>query len=81
MKVDQNKIEEVAMALLSLTMFEEHGTTRAWKGLDWDVLGALHARGWIADPKSKAKSVVISPEGKAAAQALLRKYFEDRRND
>jgi hypothetical protein len=76
MSVDQNRIEEVAMALLSLSMFEEHGGTRVWKGLDWDVLDALHARGWIGDPKSKAKSVAVFPEGKVAAQELFKKYFE-----
>jgi hypothetical protein len=76
MKVDQDKLEEVAMALLSLTMHDVQGGTRAWKGLDWDLLDALHARGWIGDPVSKAKSVVVSPEGKSAAQELFRKYFE-----
>ena len=76
MGADQNKIEEVAMALLSLTMFEERDCTRAWKGFDWDVLDALHARGWIADPKSQAKSVVVFPEGKAAAEKLFAKHFE-----
>jgi hypothetical protein len=76
MSVDKNKIEEVTMALLWLTMFEDGIQTRAWKGLDWDVMHALHERGWISDPKSKAKSVVVLPEGKVAAQELFRKYFE-----
>jgi len=76
MKTDRNRIEEVAMALLSLTMFEDHGITRVWKGIDWDVLDALHARGWISDPKSRARSVVVSPEGVSAARELFRKHFE-----
>ena len=75
MEVDEGKLEEVAMALLSLTMHEDHGVTRVWKGLDWDLLGALHARGWISDPATKAKSVVLTPEGKAAATELFRKHF------
>ena len=75
MAIDRNKLEELAMALLSLTMFEDHGATRAWKGLDWDLMDALHARGWISDPKSKAKSVVVFPDGKAAAEELFRKHF------
>ena len=76
MNVDPNKIEELAMALLSLTMFEDHGATRAWKGFDWDVLDSLHARGWIGDPKGKQKSVVVFPAGKIAAEELRKKYFE-----
>jgi hypothetical protein len=76
MKVDQDKLQEVVMALLWLTMHEQHGVTRAWKGLDWDLLGALHDRGWIANPASKARSVVVTPEGETAAQELFRKHFE-----
>ena len=75
MNLDRNKIEEVAMALLGLTMFSDKMGTRAWKGLDWDILDALHERGWISDPKSKAKSVVVFPEGKTAAEELLEKHF------
>ncbi len=75
MEVDRNKLEEVAMAMLSLTMFGDRGVVRAWKGLDWDLLDALHTRGWISDPVSKAKSVVLTPEGEAAAQELFAKHF------
>jgi len=53
------------MALLYLTIWEEAAWgARAWKSHDWDVLDRLHAKGYISDPKSKAKSVVLSPEGK-----------------
>jgi len=78
MSVDKVKLEEVAMALLSLTMFQDHGITRAWKGLDWELLDALYTRGWIGDPKSKAKSVVVTPEGKAAARELFEKHFGEK---
>ena len=76
MKVDNEKLEEVAMAMLSLTRHEEHGVTRVWKGLDWDLLDALHARGWISNPVGKAKSVVLTPEGEEAAEAMFKKHFE-----
>ena len=59
-----------------MTMWEESGVARAWKSLDWGVLDALHERGWISDPKSKARSVIVFPEGKAAAEELFQKYFE-----
>jgi hypothetical protein len=67
--------EQLALALLSLTMFSDYGVTRAWKSLDWDVLDRLYAHGWIWDPKGKAKSVVFTPEGAAYARALAERYF------
>jgi hypothetical protein len=66
------------LALLSLTMFSDYGAIRAWKSLDWDVLDRLSARGWIHDPKGKAKSVVFTPEGEAYARALAERYFGPR---
>lgn len=41
-ELDQDKLAEVALAILSLTSHEDSGVTRAWKGLDWDLLGSLH---------------------------------------
>jgi len=35
----------------------------------------LHAKGFISDPKSKAKSVVLTPEGLERSRALCEKYF------
>jgi hypothetical protein len=70
--------EEMALALLSLTMFSDYGVTRAWKSLDWDVLDRLYAHGWIHDPKGKAKSVVFTPEGEAYARVLAERYFGTR---
>jgi Mn-dependent DtxR family transcriptional regulator len=32
----------------------------------------LHAKGYISDPKSQAKSVVMTEEGERLAQKLLR---------
>ena len=29
----------------------------------WDAMDRLHAKGYISDPKSKAKSVVLTQEG------------------
>jgi len=76
MQVDQEKLEETAMALLYLTIHHHDGVPRAWKGLDWELLSALHFRGWISDPVSKAKSVALTPEGMTAAELLFRKHFK-----
>jgi hypothetical protein len=75
MEYDLDKIDETALAMLALTMFEDFGAKRAWKGLDWEVMDRLAAKGWIADPKGKAKSVVFTEEGEKQARAFLEKHF------
>jgi len=47
------------------------GRGRACKSHDWDALDRLHAKGYISDPKSKAKSVVLSEEGERLARELF----------
>jgi predicted HD phosphohydrolase len=74
-KIDQEKLAEAALAILSLTAHEDQWATRAWKGLDWDLLSLLHDRGWIDDPVGKQKSVVFTDEGKELAVLFLEKHF------
>jgi hypothetical protein len=76
MDYDTEKIDEMVLALLYLTIREQNDWgARAWKSHDWDALDRLHARGYISDPKSKAKSVVLSPEGLERARALFERHF------
>jgi hypothetical protein len=63
------------LALLYLTMFRDSYGTRAWKSHDWEALDRLHAKGYISDPKSKAKSVVMTEEGARRARELFEKHF------
>jgi hypothetical protein len=35
----------------------------------------LHSKGYISDPKSKAKSVMLSEEGEKRSKGLFAKYF------
>jgi Domain of unknown function (DUF6429) len=72
---DVAKLDEIVLALLHLNAFSDRGVTRAWKGFDWDSLGRLYARGLIADPKSKARSVVLTVEGARLAEELFRRHF------
>ena len=72
MDLDRDKIDEAVLALLWLTLHDER---RAWKGFDWDVLERLHARGLIADPVNKAKSVVLTDEGLRQSEELFRALF------
>ena len=67
--------EEMVLALLYLTSFTQRGVTRAWKGQDWDVLDRLHEKGLISDPKSKAKSVMLSEDAAKESARLFEKYF------
>jgi hypothetical protein len=72
MELDTNKIDEAVLALLYLGL---HDGARAWKGFDWDAMDRLHRRGFISDPRGKAKSVVFSEEGLVRARALLETLF------
>ena len=76
MDYDQDKVDEMVLALLWLTSFDEdrYGA-RAWKGHDWDAMERLHAKGYISDPKSKAKSVVLSEEGERLSRELFERHF------
>jgi hypothetical protein len=38
-------------------------------------LERLHTKGFISDPKSKAKSVVLSEEGEKLSKELFAKHF------
>ena len=72
MEIDRDKIDEAVLALMWLTLHDER---RAWKGFDWDAMERLHARGLIADPVNKAKSVVLTDEGLRRAEELFRALF------
>jgi len=39
------------------------------------VLDRLHERGYISDPKSKAKSVLLTDEGERRARELFEHHF------
>lgn len=72
MDFDEDKIDEVALALLYLTLHEQR---RAWKQLDWDVTNRLHQKGLILDPVGKTKSVVLTDEGLRKSEELFKKLF------
>ena len=76
MAVALDRGPDMVLALLTLTVWEQDSLgARAWKSHDWDALDRLHAKGFISDPKNKAKSVVLSPEGLQRARELFEKHF------
>jgi hypothetical protein len=75
MEYNENKVDEIVLALLHLTTFENRSELRAWKGHDWNALDRLHEKGYISDPKGKAKSVVVTEDGARRSSELFKSYF------
>lgn len=75
MEYDHDKVDELVLALLHLTTFDDGYGPRAWKGMDWEALNRLHEKGFIGNPKSKAKSVALSEEGAKRSEELFKKHF------
>jgi hypothetical protein len=75
MDIDREKVEQTVLALLYLTTFEDGPGLRAWKSHEWDALDALHVKGYISNPASKAKSVILTDEGAKRSKELCEKYF------
>ncbi len=72
MEIDEQKIDEAVLALLYLTL---HDDNRVWKSFGWDAMNRLHERGFIGNPASKAKSVVLSEAGLRESERLFRQLF------
>lgn len=72
MEIDNDKIDDVVLALLQLTLHDERC---AWKTFDWDVMNRLHRKGMIDNPVNKAKSVILSDDGLKRSDALFRELF------
>jgi hypothetical protein len=75
MDYDKEKVDDMMLALLWLSMFDEGPGTRAWKGYNWEHMNRLHEKGFIDNPKSKNKSVIVTAEGKKRAEELFNKFF------
>jgi hypothetical protein len=76
MDYDQDKVDEMTLALLYLVTSEQKGFgARAWKGFDWDTTNRLHEKGWIGNPKSKAMSIPVTEEGLKKSKELFLRHF------
>ena len=69
---DEDKVDDAVLALLYLTL---HDGARAWKGHDWSSMDRLHVKGYISNPRSRAKSVVFTEEGELEAARLFHQIF------
>jgi len=77
MNYNKDKIDEMVLALLFLTTFEIENTTRTWKSHDWDTFQRLYEKGYVGNPKSKAKSIALTEEGARLSRELFEKYFKE----
>ncbi len=77
MEYDTGKVDDATLALLYLVTWKERKDFpwSAWKSFDWDTMERLHQQGFISNPKSKAKSVVLSDEGFQRAERLFHEMF------
>ncbi len=77
MDYDKDKVDELTLALLFLVTHDrqEGLGARAWKGFDWDTMDRLYEKGFITNPASKAKSVVMTEDGFKKSEELFRKHF------
>ncbi|NPA91178.1 MAG: hypothetical protein GXO55_06995 [Chloroflexi bacterium] len=76
---DEDKVDDVVLALLYLNLWEDGRPPlviyRAWKSFPWEVLDRLYEKGYIDNPRSKAKSVVFTEEGRRRAEELFFQLF------
>jgi len=75
MEYDKEKVDDMVLALLYLTSSQDQYGTRAWKGLNWEVMDRLHEKGYISDPKDKGPTMTLSEEGARLSKELFLKHF------
>lgn len=75
MGYDKDKVDEVVIALLYLTLHDEF---RASKNLDFEAMERPFGKGLIYDPRSRNKSVALTEEGLSRSKALFERYFAKR---
>jgi hypothetical protein len=75
MEIDNDKVDEITLALLYLTTFKDKTGLRAWKSHSWEVLDRLHESGQIYEPATKARSVMLTEEGAERSKRLFEKHF------
>jgi hypothetical protein len=72
MQYDEAKVEEAVLALLGVFEFEKG---RVWKRIDFGVMDALHAKGYITEPRGSQESVHLTEEGMVTAKQLAEMLF------
>ncbi len=80
-EIDTDRIDEAVLALMYLTLHSDGrppSLWRAWKSFDWDAMGRLYEKDLIYDPVGKAKSVVLTEEGRQRCKEAYYRLFARR---
>lgn len=72
MEIDKEKVDDAILALLFLSLDRDG---HSWKSFDWDAMNRLHEKGYIGNPVSKMKSVILTDEGAERSEQLFRALF------
>ena len=75
MEYNQDKVDDMVLALLYLTSSTNEFGTRAWKGLDVKILDRLVAKGLVSDPGDKSPTLLLTPEGAERSKGLFVEFF------
>jgi DNA-binding PadR family transcriptional regulator len=75
MDYDTTKADEVALALLYMNLMKDKYGYRAWKSISWEIMDRLHEKGYVSNPATKAKSVIVTEAGLKAAEEMFRKHL------
>lgn len=75
MDYDHDKVDEMALALMFLSLSKSGGVSRAWKGFDWGTLDRMHRKGWISDPMTRSPSIDLTPGAAQLAEEVFRRHF------
>lgn len=72
MDYNDKLIEDTVLALLALYSFNGG---QAWKRFDFEIMNRLHEQGMISQPRGRAESVRLSPEGLERGQQIAGRLF------
>ena len=72
MEYNALKVEEAVLALLGVFEFEQG---RVWKRYDFEVMDALHEKGYITAPRNRNESVYLTEQGLQIAKRLAQEHF------
>jgi hypothetical protein len=83
-QIDEDRIDEAVLALMFLDLHKERDIVPdsplwwTWKSFNWDAMGRLHAKDLIYNPVGKAKSVVLTAEGRKQCEEAFYRLFARR---
>lgn len=79
--LNSDLIDEAVLALMFWTLHPDASAGsawRAWKSFNWDAMGRLHDKDLISDPAGKAKSVLLTDEGRRRSEEAFYRLFARR---